>query len=398
MQKKKYQVFVSSTYTDLKEERLAVTQCLLDNDCIPVGMEQFPAIGMSQMEYIEKMLDDCDYYLLILAGRYGSCDDDGIGYTEKEFDYALKNGIPVIAFVVDDIENLPGKKCEQTDTGREKLNDFRTKVCKGRMVKFYSNVDDLKAKVVTSINHCKNYIPRIGWVRADSLQKEDNDIEEKIASYIDSHIISKDEIDQLFDKTVVMDGGNAEGHANESRIKSPPVIQRTYSNADISGSFTFDYSNNDGQYTIGSGKYAFATKWTKASDRAIYAYKDGAGIEGIARIKNCSDLKYAIEMKCDFSSRVRTPEIGDIIIWKNKYGHFAATRIVSILDDSRGADHDELMPMRSTCERICGGGKRKRPRLYAPSVSSCSRMSLSSVDLLMFNSLASWALFTSRRM
>ena len=31
--KKKYQVFISSTYADLKEERMAVTQCLLDNDC-----------------------------------------------------------------------------------------------------------------------------------------------------------------------------------------------------------------------------------------------------------------------------------------------------------------------------------------------------------------------------
>ena len=69
--KKKYQVFISSTYTDLKQERMAVTQCLLDNDCIPVGMEQFPASGMSQMDYIKKMLDDCDYYILILAGRYG---------------------------------------------------------------------------------------------------------------------------------------------------------------------------------------------------------------------------------------------------------------------------------------------------------------------------------------
>lgn len=46
---KKYQVFISSTYVDLIEARAAATQCLLDNDCIPVGMEQFPASEMSQM-------------------------------------------------------------------------------------------------------------------------------------------------------------------------------------------------------------------------------------------------------------------------------------------------------------------------------------------------------------
>mgnify|MGYP000509063210 CR=1 FL=1 len=96
--KKKYQVFISSTYEDLKEERAAVTQCLLNNNCIPVGMEQFPASNMSQMEYIKKMLDDCDYYILIIGGRYGSLDDDGIGYTEKEYNYAIQKGIPVMAF------------------------------------------------------------------------------------------------------------------------------------------------------------------------------------------------------------------------------------------------------------------------------------------------------------
>lgn len=83
---KKYQVFVSSTYKDLKEERLAVTQQLLKMGFIPVGMEQFPASNMSQMEYIKMMLDSCDYYLLILAGKYGTVDTDGIGFTEKEYD------------------------------------------------------------------------------------------------------------------------------------------------------------------------------------------------------------------------------------------------------------------------------------------------------------------------
>lgn len=55
MERKKYQVFISSTYTDLIQERSAVIQCLLDNDCIPVGMEQFPASNMSQMEYIKNV-------------------------------------------------------------------------------------------------------------------------------------------------------------------------------------------------------------------------------------------------------------------------------------------------------------------------------------------------------
>ena len=112
--KKKYQVFISSTYEDLKEERAAVSKTLLDLGCIPIGMEQFPASGMSQMEYIVKILVTCDYYILILAGRYGSIDPtDGIGYTEKEYDYAVTNGIPVMSFIIDDIGKLPIEKCEE---------------------------------------------------------------------------------------------------------------------------------------------------------------------------------------------------------------------------------------------------------------------------------------------
>ncbi|MGV4033752.1 DUF4062 domain-containing protein [Citrobacter freundii] len=80
---KRYQVFVSSTFTDLEEERKHVIQTLMEMDCIPAGMELFPAIDEGQWEFIKKVIDDCDYYLLIIGGRYGSVAEDGLSYTEK---------------------------------------------------------------------------------------------------------------------------------------------------------------------------------------------------------------------------------------------------------------------------------------------------------------------------
>lgn len=148
--KKKYQVFISSTYTDLREERAAVTQCLLEMGCIPVGMEQFPASNMSQMEYIKMMLDDCDYYVLILAGRYGSVDSDGTGFTEKEYDYAIEKGIPVMSFVIQDTGKPASEKCENTDELRERLRTFRDKVCAGKLVKHYTDTGTLRAAVAIS--------------------------------------------------------------------------------------------------------------------------------------------------------------------------------------------------------------------------------------------------------
>ncbi len=79
---KRYQVFVSSTYADLKQERRNVTQVLMEMDCIPAGMELFAAADEEQWEFIKRIIDDCDYYLLIIGGRYGSTTPDGMSYTE----------------------------------------------------------------------------------------------------------------------------------------------------------------------------------------------------------------------------------------------------------------------------------------------------------------------------
>ncbi len=75
---KRYQVFVSSTYADLKEERRAVIQTVIELNCIPAGMELFPAADEEQLAFIKRVIDDCDYYLLIIGGRYGSVDETGI--------------------------------------------------------------------------------------------------------------------------------------------------------------------------------------------------------------------------------------------------------------------------------------------------------------------------------
>ena len=95
---KKHQVFVSSTYEDLQVERQEVMHVLLELDCIPSGMELFPAANDSQWELIKGVIDDCDYYVVIIAGRYGSTGPSGISYTEMEYRYAVEQGKPVVAF------------------------------------------------------------------------------------------------------------------------------------------------------------------------------------------------------------------------------------------------------------------------------------------------------------
>src|SRR5215471_10666556 len=107
MIERRYQVFVSSTYADLQDERQEVMQALLELDCIPAGMELFPAANEDQWTLIKKVIDDCDYYIVIGAGRYGSIGPSGQSYTEMEYRYALEQGKPVIGFLHKDIGKLP---------------------------------------------------------------------------------------------------------------------------------------------------------------------------------------------------------------------------------------------------------------------------------------------------
>lgn len=184
---RKYQVFVSSTYEDLKEERKEVTQALLENDCIPVGMELFPASNKKQWDIIKSVIDSSDYYLLIIAGRYGTCgkDDSGntMSYTEMEFDYAHKNGKPIIVFLHSDIESLPLSKSERTKIGRQRLRRFMIKVSNGREMTYWTNKDNLKSRVIMAIRATIRDFPSYGWIKVnkdiEDILKNTDDAEKK---------------------------------------------------------------------------------------------------------------------------------------------------------------------------------------------------------------------------
>lgn len=170
---KRYQVFISSTYSDLKEERGKVMQTVMSLDCIPAGMEFFTAIDSEQLEFIKKIIDDCDYYILIIGGKYGSMTEDGISYTEQEYNYAVSKGIRVLAFLHDNINLLTTDKIELDQNKREKLEAFRDKVKTGRLVQFWSNADDLNGKVAVSLTKTIKTYPAIGWVRGNTPTNEE---------------------------------------------------------------------------------------------------------------------------------------------------------------------------------------------------------------------------------
>ena len=168
---KRYQVFVSSTYIDLEQERQEVMQALLELDCIPSGMELFPAANEDQWTLIKKVIDDCDYYMVIVAGRYGSIGPEGLSYTEMEYRYALEVGKPVLGFVHREPGSLAANRTETSEEGREKLNVFRDLVQK-KMCRTWESPADLGSQVSRSLVKLIKSNPGIGWVRGDLVPEE----------------------------------------------------------------------------------------------------------------------------------------------------------------------------------------------------------------------------------
>lgn len=178
---KRYQIFISSTFADLIEERRGIMEAVTELGCFPAGMEMFPATDMEQFEYIRTVIDESDYYVLVIAGRYGSVAEDGISYTEKEFDYAIEKGIPVLAFIKKDIDSISVSKTDQNMDLKEKLNKFREKAFRGRLGKTWNSAAELKYEIHSSLSKEFKIHPRTGWIRGDELSnKEAHEIIEKL--------------------------------------------------------------------------------------------------------------------------------------------------------------------------------------------------------------------------
>lgn len=180
---RKYQIFISSTYTDLIDERQVVIDAILNMHQFPVGMEHFSAADSEQWKVIKEAIDTSDYYVLILGKRYGSIitdgEDAGISFTEREFEYAKSKGIPILAFIKSDEASFRGNCFENDATKIKKLATFTENVKTGRIVKWFNHSYQLAEQVITALHNEMEKKDRPGWVRGNQ-----SDIETKVDELI----------------------------------------------------------------------------------------------------------------------------------------------------------------------------------------------------------------------
>lgn len=171
--KKRLQVFVSSTYVDLIEERQAAVSAILKSGHIPAGMELFTAGDKSQLEIIKRWIDESDVYMLILGGRYGSVEaESGVSYTELEYNYAKETEKPLFAVVITDSAleekvKISGTSVIERDRPTE-LKLFREMVLTN-MSSFFEDLKDIRLAVMESLPEIAATRNLSGWVSGDDI-------------------------------------------------------------------------------------------------------------------------------------------------------------------------------------------------------------------------------------
>jgi hypothetical protein len=199
-QKKKLQIFISSTYSDMKEERQAAVEAILTAGHIPAGMELFAAGDESQMNVIKRWVDESDVYMLILGGRYGSIEPKSQkSYIQLEYEYAIEKEKPLFTVVID--EKYLEKKVKRFGSSviekdhPDKMREFRALVL-SRMVRFWNDPREIKLSIFETLADFTNRPDLPGWVKGNEtlnsdmiaeeiaqLVKENKELREKITNY-----------------------------------------------------------------------------------------------------------------------------------------------------------------------------------------------------------------------
>ncbi len=164
--RRRFQIFISSTYNDLADIRLQIIQQLFKINCIPVGMEMFPATNATSWDLITDIIDDSDYVVVVVAQRYGTPDPTGISYTQREFEYANASDKHVLVFR----QELDAAEEAALE---EPMRVFRDKVAIGRNFRPWKSTAELPGLIAASLTFAMGARDRPeGWIRSGYAMSE----------------------------------------------------------------------------------------------------------------------------------------------------------------------------------------------------------------------------------
>lgn len=163
---KVYTAFISSAFSSLRSERNTVIDSLLDLRILPIGMEHFTVSTNGEFSDIEELIDESDFFVMLMGKNYGSCDKNGISWTEREYEYAIEKGKPAVVILCDElVENLDKDESLLSDDEKRQI-EFSRKISFARAV---SEEFPIK-KIIDQFFNTYNFAKCIGWTRIENTQ------------------------------------------------------------------------------------------------------------------------------------------------------------------------------------------------------------------------------------
>ncbi len=179
MANKIYTAFVSSAFQSLRNERNEAINCLLDFRVLPIGMEHFTVSSNGEFSDIQELIDESDFFIMLMGASYGSCDEYGVSWTEREYEYALHKKKPIIAIICDELSKIQKKPCEELNNDQLKQIEFINKISFARKTSKEFNIKTIISQFFNTYNFSKC----IGWTRTE--KSEISDL--KLQEWRDSH-------------------------------------------------------------------------------------------------------------------------------------------------------------------------------------------------------------------
>lgn len=203
---RRYQIFISSTFKHLAQERKAAIEAVFERGHIPIALERFSPSDASDLEVIRRAMSDSQVYILIVGHTYGELSPDGKrSYTELEYDLAQEFGLLTLVFLMDKhvvqerrkelSEDIIGDKLEIENYGR--FNKFREKL-KKHSGKFFTPSPEFKGTVALALADNLATWDKPGFVR----EPEDPAVLEGVRNEFIGDLVSElRSFEKLYDRT-----------------------------------------------------------------------------------------------------------------------------------------------------------------------------------------------------
>ena len=178
--KKIYSAFISSNFTSLREERNRVINILLDSKILPIGMEHFTVSTSGEFSDLAALIDDSDLFILLMGDYYGSRDENGISWTEREYIYAREKKKQTLVIACSDLVSILSKDASELTEQQSMQVDFYNRI-KG----FVKKVED-KFTIETILHQfisTFDFSKCIGWTRFEQEAIDEGDWQRKHKSF-----------------------------------------------------------------------------------------------------------------------------------------------------------------------------------------------------------------------